>query len=447
MSGAYSPGTRIGHFQLDQPVGSGAFASVWRAHPLRSPQTPVAIKIIRKATICTPIAKTRLTREISLLRKLRHPFIAEFFELIDDSDLGSYCLVMEHIDHGNLLEYVNTHGRLGEDQARCYFTQLLWVLEYLHLQMHVAHRDLKCENVLLDSHNNIRVIDFGLSYQFPESHPELTTACGSPAYAAPEMVKGNTYTRATDIWSTGIMLFAIVAGHLPFDDSNVQRLLQRVVTTEPIYPTYMSPPLIDLLQKMLIKDPDYRITLEQIRAHPWFSQNEYNVMLQLSRAEVKHWETAEGVTEEAAIDREVILVMQGLGIDCTGLEQIILTQVTAESHELLVLYRIFKRQKLANGMKDLMHRVAQGAVANAKPVAGRVACTRIPALGGGGGPMLPPLAGFPAGAAMPLGGARIRPLGTPAGLGTSGRRLSRPVAMRRPVESFTGPQVGAHETP
>jgi hypothetical protein len=443
MAASYAPGLRIGQFELDQPVGSGAFASVWRAHPVSCPSIPVAIKIILKANISTPIARTRLTREVSLLRKLRHPFIAEFFELIDDTERGSYCIVMEHIDHGNLLEYVNTHGRLSEDQARCYFTQLIWVLEYLHFEMRVAHRDLKCENVLLDCHNNIRVIDFGLSYQFPESHPELTTACGSPAYAAPEMVKGNTYTRATDIWSTGIMLFAIVAGHLPFDDANVQRLLQRVVTTEPIYPTYMSPPLADLIQKMLAKDPDQRITLEAIRAHPWFSQNEYNVMLQLSRAEVEHWETSEGVTAEAAIDRDVIAVMQACGIDCAGLEQALLTQQGGEGGGISILYRIFRRQKLTDSMRDLMHRVAQGALANAKAPASRVGCTRTPSLVGSS--ILPPLSGTPAGAPMPLSVTR-RPLGTPTALGASGRRLSRPVAMRRPIDALAGPQTGSHET-
>jgi hypothetical protein len=319
------------------------------------------------------------------------------------------------------------------------------VLEYLHLEMHVAHRDLKCENVLLDCHNNIRVIDFGLSYQFPESHPELTTACGSPAYAAPEMVKGNTYTRATDIWSTGVMLFAIIAGHLPFDDANVQRLLQRVVGTEPAYPSYMSPPLVDLIQKMLVKDPDYRVTLEAIRAHPWFSQSEYNVMLQLSRSEVEHWETAEGTTTEATVDPDVIAVMQAEGIDCAGLEQALFTQAAGQEGEITVLYRIFRRQKLTNNMKDLMHRVAQGALANARPPAQRVASTRIPSLGGGS--LLPPLAGTPIGAQMPLTGTRIRPLGTPSALGTSGRRLSRPVALRRPVEGLAAPQTGSHETP
>jgi serine/threonine protein kinase len=91
------------------------------------------------------------------------------------------------------------------------------------------------------------------------------------------MVKANTYTQAADIWSAGILLFAIVAGHLPFDDDNIQRLLQKIVYTEVRYPSFMAPQLVDLLQKMICRDPDRRIPVDMIKNHPWFSQSEYIV--------------------------------------------------------------------------------------------------------------------------------------------------------------------------
>jgi serine/threonine protein kinase len=173
---------------------------------------------------------------------------------------------------------MNDNGRLSEDQARRYFTQLLTVLEYLHSEQKVAHRDLKCENVLLDRYNNIRLIDFGLSNQFTDLNPQLRTACGSPAYAAPEMIQGNTYTYTADIWSAGILLFALVAGYLPFDDDRASGVLQKVVHSEVGYPAFISPQLRDLLQKMICKDPEERITLDMIKAHPWFSQSQYHLL-------------------------------------------------------------------------------------------------------------------------------------------------------------------------
>jgi serine/threonine protein kinase len=204
-------GYRVGAFILEERIGSGGFASVWRAHHVAA-NVAVAVKVIPKESIATPLARTRLTREITILRRLGHPFIAQLFEISQDADC--HYLAMEYVENGNFLNHVNSNGRLSEDQARRYFSQLLWALDYLHTEHHVAHRDVKCENILLDRHLNIRVIDFGLSAQFTDVNPRLLTACGSPAYAAPEMVKGKPYTKAADIWSAGVLLFAIVAGYL-----------------------------------------------------------------------------------------------------------------------------------------------------------------------------------------------------------------------------------------
>jgi serine/threonine protein kinase len=170
--------------------------------------------VLRSSLDCEE-ALTRFAREISLLKAMNHPFVAELFEIIEDA--GSFYLVMELLEHGNMLEYVNGHGRLNEDQARRYFCEIISALDYLHNWRFVAHRDLKAENILLDRHNNVRLIDFSLSKQFSKAAPTLVTACGSPAYAAPEMIQGHSYTKAADIWSAGVCLFAMVAGHLPFE--------------------------------------------------------------------------------------------------------------------------------------------------------------------------------------------------------------------------------------
>jgi serine/threonine protein kinase len=366
------------------------------------------------------------------LKQFDHPFISELFQVIETD--ASFFLVMEFVENGNLLDYVNNNGRLSEDQARRYFAQLVSVLEYLHVERKVAHRDLKCENVLLDRYNNIRVIDFGLSNVFTDLNPNLLTACGSPAYAAPEMVKGNAYTHAADIWSSGILLFAIVGGYLPFDDENVQRLLQKLVYTEVRYPSFFTPQLTDLLQKMLCKDPERRITLEMIRNHPWFSQAEYTVLLERSNFESR----ADGTTSEAVINRDVIDQITALGIDCHELPGSLLK---GEFTELTALYRIYLRERATEKMKDLMDKMkTSGASRGARPPTPGFAKSVVP-----GGPRP-----FPGGAKPPgfQPVAQPKVLAAPVGAGAAAgrRRSSRPIAVRRDVQGADA-SGGSHETP
>jgi serine/threonine protein kinase len=424
------PGHKVGAFVLDKNVGAGAFAQVWLAHHGISKQN-VAIKVIVKESVSSPTARTRLQREIALLKQMDHPFISELFQVIDTD--ANYYLVMEFVANGNLLDYVNNNGRLSEDQARRYFAQMLSVLEYLHYERKVAHRDIKCENVLLDRYNNIRVIDFGLSNVFTDENPQLKTACGSPAYAAPEMVKGNKYTNAADIWSTGVMLFAIVGGYLPFDDDNIQRLLQKIVYTEVRYPSFFSPQLTDLLQKMMCKDPERRLTLEMIKNHPWFSQAEYAVLLETSNFERR------GDGAEVAIDREVIDTIAGLGIDCHDLHSSLLK---GEFTELTALYRIFLRERATEKMKDLMHKMqTSGASRVARPPTALRPLAFKPA---DGTPPSPGRAPFPV---APAGGGGPRVLATPVAAHAGNRRSSRPVAVRRNVPGAADAGGGSHETP
>jgi serine/threonine protein kinase len=331
---------------------------------------------------------------------------------------------MEFAENGNLLDYVNNNGRLSEDQARRYFAQLISVLEYLHRELKVAHRDLKCENVLLDRYNNIRVIDFGLSNQFTDINPRLSTACGSPAYAAPEMVRGNTYTVMADIWSLGVLLFAICSGYLPFDDENIQKLLQKIVYYEVRYPKFLSPQLVDLLQKMMCKDPERRITLDGIKSHPWFSQTEYQVLLAESRLDARL-----GSGDEVVISKDIIDQITALGIDCHELHHSLLV---GEFTELTALYRIIFRLRATEKMKDLMVRVAQQAAS--RPNLPSVLPTPRGAPGAGKVP-------FPA-----AGGPRV--LAAPVAANPASRRGSRPV-VARPAVALPGSArqaaAGSHE--
>lgn len=167
----------IGDYILNDVIGQGSFASVKVAEH-KITHTQVAVKIIPRQNIGDPDHVARFKREVDLIKDLDHPFIAEFFEVLEDDD--HFYIIMEYVKNGNMLNYVNINGELNEDQARHYFCQLISVLEYLHEIKKIAHRDLKAENVLLDAHNNIRLIDFGLSNTFSNETNFLKTACGSP---------------------------------------------------------------------------------------------------------------------------------------------------------------------------------------------------------------------------------------------------------------------------
>jgi serine/threonine protein kinase len=411
----FDPSHRLTDYDFLAVLGTGSFATVWLAQH-RLTRLKVAIKIIQRQSLESEETLTRFAREISLLKQMNHPFIAELFEVIEDR--SAYYLVMELVENGNLLDYVNTQGRLREDQARCYFCELISALDYLHTTRFVAHRDLKAENVLLDRYNNIRLIDFGLSKEFSNEASTLQTACGSPAYAAPEMIQGHSYTKAADMWSAGVLLFAIVAGHLPFDDDNIQRLLQKIVYTEVKYPAFMSPQLVDLLQKMICKDPERRIALDGIKGHPWFSQSEYIALLGESKSDTGG--------QDAAIEKDIIDQMTQLGIDCHDLHQALLV---GDFTELTALYRIFRRQTSTERLKDVMQRIGQQAANRAK-AAGTAAHPPV-----GPGPRGRP-------APFPAVGGTTRVLASPVAAGTAGRRGSRPVAVR-PNVAMPGTKAGA----
>ncbi|OHT00928.1 CAMK family protein kinase [Tritrichomonas foetus] len=330
--------TTIGNYQLIQLIGSGSFATVWFGRHIITGLN-VAIKVIYKQSLSSPEASNRFNREVSLLKQMDHYFIAQLFEILETDD--AFYLVMEHVENGDMLNFVNIQGHIDENRARRYFCQLISALNYLHNKKFIAHRDLKAENILLDRYDNIRLIDFGLSNGFSKISPELKTACGSPAYAAPEMIQGCPYTKAADVWSAGIVLYAMVAGILPFDDANVQTLLQKVVYTEVQYPQSMSRSLIDLLKRLLVKTPEKRLTIPQIIAHPWVSQSEYSALFDFDSS----------VSPDMVVDKEIVEKMRIMGLNVTNLPQCVML---GEFNPITSIYRQLRKQKLTEILKQTM---------------------------------------------------------------------------------------------
>lgn len=162
--------------------------------------------------------------------------------------------------------------RLKEKEACRFFQQILSGIEYVH-KLGIVHRDLKPENLLLDKNKNIKIVDFGLSNLYKQGEL-LKTACGSPCYAAPEMIAGKQYVGLrVDIWSAGVILYAMICGYLPFDDPDTQLLYKKIMNGEYTIPSHVSPEARQLIKSILNTDPERRYTIEQIRSHPWYRLN------------------------------------------------------------------------------------------------------------------------------------------------------------------------------
>jgi 5'-AMP-activated protein kinase catalytic alpha subunit len=221
-------------------------------------------------------------------------------------------MVVEYAENGNLKSYLKNQTRLTEKEAQRIFLQLLSALESLHNDKHIAHRDLKAENVLLDRHNNVKLIDFGISNSFQPENPLLKTSCGSPLYVDPEIIRGEDYTAQCDIWSAGVLLYVMVAGEFPFDDPNLQNIFQKILKSHPTYPEHFSEDMKQLLQQIFKNNPKERISFPFIKQHKWLNNLKYRSALSSSLNLFSNLND---------IDSEIKNYMIGLRIDCQQLQQ------------------------------------------------------------------------------------------------------------------------------
>jgi len=217
--------------------------------------------------IKTPWILFPAKREIKILKLFIHPHIIRLYEVIyTPTDI---YVVMEYCKYGELFDYIVEKGRLQEDEARRIFQQIISGVEYCHRNM-VVHRDLKPENLLLDSKYNVKLADFGLSNVMHDGH-FLKTSCGSPNYAAPEVISGKQYAGPeVDVWSCGVILYALLCGTLPFDDENIPNLFKKIKGGIYTLPSHLSALARDLIPRMLVVEPMKRITIREIRDHQWF---------------------------------------------------------------------------------------------------------------------------------------------------------------------------------
>ncbi|KAM7345928.1 salt-inducible kinase 3 isoform 2-T6 [Cochliomyia hominivorax] len=258
---------RVGCYDLEKTIGKGNFAIVKLASNIIT-KSKVAIKIIDKTCLNEEyLAKTY--REISILKNLRHRHITRLYEVMQSENM--IYLVTEYASNGEIFDHLVENGRMKEPEAARVFTQLVSAVDYCHSKG-VVHRDLKAENVLLDRDMNIKLADFGFSNRYEEGS-FLNTWCGSPPYAAPEVFQGLEYDGPkADIWSLGVVLYALVCGALPFDGKTLLELKSRVVTGKFRIPYFMSQDCEHLIRNMLVVEPERRYSLKQIIKHKWLSE-------------------------------------------------------------------------------------------------------------------------------------------------------------------------------
>ncbi|MCJ1308091.1 serine/threonine-protein kinase KIN2 [Agyrium rufum] len=268
--------TQTGNWSLGKTIGAGSMGKVKLARNMETGEQ-VAIKIVPRQSTDEHVnqrdreradhsKEIRTAREAAIVTLLNHPFICGMRDVVRTN--YHWYMLFEYVNGGQMLDYIISHGRLKEKQARKFGRQIASALDYCHRNS-IVHRDLKIENILISKTGDIKIIDFGLSNLFsPRS--TLKTFCGSLYFAAPELLQARQYTGPeVDIWSFGIVLYVLVCGKVPFDDQSMPQLHAKIKKGVVDYPAWITPECKNLISRMLVTDPKQRATLTEIMNHAW----------------------------------------------------------------------------------------------------------------------------------------------------------------------------------
>ncbi|GMJ07494.1 CBL-INTERACTING PROTEIN KINASE 24, SNF1-RELATED PROTEIN KINASE 3.11, SALT OVERLY SENSITIVE 2 [Hibiscus trionum] len=260
---------KVGKYEVGQTVGQGTFAKVKFAQNSITRES-VALKVLPKTTILKHRMVDQIKREISIMKIVRHPNIVRLHEVL--ASRTKIYIILEFISGGELFDKIVHCGRLPENECRRYFQQLIDAVAHCH-NKGVYHRDLKPENLLLDSRGNLKVSDFGLSALPQQGVGLLHTTCGTPNYVAPEVLSNQGYDgAAADVWSCGVVLFFMMAGHLPFYEIDLPTLYRKISAGQFSCPFWFSTGAKSLIQKILNPNPKTRIQIDGIKKDPWFQK-------------------------------------------------------------------------------------------------------------------------------------------------------------------------------
>ena len=283
------PETNLNFYKYGRLIGQGAFGKVNLGLNVLTGRV-VAIKSFNKSNLNSNSENMKKIKyETNLMKKLNHPNITKILELFEDKEY--ILIIMEYINGGNLFSFLKKHRKVSEKTAKLLYRQIILGIKYMHEQG-IVHRDIKLENILIDLNNNIKICDFGIGRVLSSPEQPLFDQCGTPMYIAPEILlcsKEKGYKGfPVDIWSSGIVLYILLSGTLPFsfknsssslsesnesnlseDNNNNTELQYSIINKEPKEIENISKEAEDLLKKILKKNPEKRITCEEILNHPW----------------------------------------------------------------------------------------------------------------------------------------------------------------------------------
>ena len=364
-------------YEIMSKLGEGNFSIVYLStHKLTKER--VAIKVLDKTKIKNFSDKKRIEREISILKKLHHFNIINIYSTIEDKN--TIYIIQEFVQGRDLLEYITSKRSLDEKEACHIFQQLIFCVEYIH-KLNISHRDLKPDNILFTNEKNIKLIDFGLSNFYNNNNNNnntinnsnnksnknktknnknnksniinlynnndnsLSTPCGSPFYAAPEMLKGENYNGLyIDIWSCGIILYYMLTGNFPFydnDGNNISLLYKKIIEGRFNIPNYLSLNAKDLIKKILVTNPKKRIKINGILKHPWFNLID------------KKYNYHEGININIniiPIDEDIIFQMEKLGFSKSDVRENVLRN---EFNYITTTYYLLVRKKMRRGYESV----------------------------------------------------------------------------------------------
>ena len=270
---------RIGDYEIKGTIGEGSFSIVKLAY-LAKEKKYLACKVIEKCKIKKKDLQKRFEAEIRVHQQMRHPGVVELYDLLHDDYF--YYVILEFCPGGELFQFIVDQTRVTEEASKPILAQLLLGLRYIH-KANVAHRDLKPENLLLDQSGKVKISDFGLS-RFLDSQGLVATPCGSPCYASPECISGYPYNGTkSDMWSLGVIFYAMVTGQLPWTKRNQTQLFEQIRRGEYTVPTWLSPDCKSLIKGLMCVDADARLSAAQALQHPFLAGFERPITEQLAK--------------------------------------------------------------------------------------------------------------------------------------------------------------------
>ncbi|XP_064547230.1 serine/threonine-protein kinase BRSK2 [Drosophila montana] len=335
----------VGPYRLEKTLGKGQTGLVkLGVHCVIGKK--VAIKIINREKLSESVLM-KVEREIAIMKLIDHPHVLGLSDVYENKKY--LYLILEHVSGGELFDYLVKKGRLTPKEARKFFRQIISALDFCHSHS-ICHRDLKPENLLLDEKNNIKIADFGMASLQPAGSM-LETSCGSPHYACPEVIRGEKYDgRKADVWSCGVILYALLVGALPFDDDNLRQLLEKVKRGVFHIPHFVPPDCQSLLRGMIEVNPDRRLTLAEINRHAWVTAGgKGELELELPMMEVVQTHVIPTAT---AVDPDVLNAICSLG--CFKEKDKLLQELLSASHntEKVIYFLLLERKRRRPALED-----------------------------------------------------------------------------------------------